>query len=67
MPPQWSGGIVRMETLYSLAVIVGLMKSYAVPPKVVTAPVVQQSRVAEVVAKPRAPVKKGDSEWPLDY
>jgi hypothetical protein len=56
-----------METLYSLAVIVGLMKSYAVPPKVVTAPVVQQSRVAEAVAKPRATVKKGDSEWPLDY
>jgi hypothetical protein len=58
-----------METLYSLAVIVGLMKSYAVPPKVAAAPVpiVQQSRVAEAIAKPRPAPNKRDSEWPLGY
>ena len=39
-----------METLYSLAVIVGLMKAYAAPPKWVAPPVVQQQRIAEVVA-----------------
>jgi hypothetical protein len=56
-----------METLYSIAVIVGLMKSYAVPPKVAAAPIAQQSRIAEVVSKPRPPSKKRDSEWPLSY
>jgi hypothetical protein len=57
-----------METLYSLAVIVGLMKSYAVPPKVTApSPVIQQSRVAEAIARPRPPSKKRDSEWPLSY
>ena len=56
-----------METLYSLAVIVGLMKSYAAPPKVVVPPVVQQQRIAEVAAKPRTAIRKGDREWPLGY
>jgi hypothetical protein len=56
-----------METLYSIAMIVGLMKSYAPPPKVVAPPIAQQQRIAEVAAKPRAPVKKSDREWPLGY
>lgn len=56
-----------METLYSLAVIVGLMKSYAAPPKVVAPPVIQQQRIAEVVVKSRAPIKKSEREWPLGY
>ena len=56
-----------METLYSLAVIVGLMKSYAEPPKVVAPPISQQQRVAEAIAKPRPQIKKSDREWPLGY
>jgi hypothetical protein len=55
-----------METLYSFAMIVGLMKSYAEPPKPVVVPPFEQHRVAELAPKPRPhPAKKG--EWRLDY
>jgi hypothetical protein len=56
----------RMETLYSFAMIVGLMKSYAEPPKPVVVPLVEQHRVAEMTARPQPhPAKK--NEWRLDY
>jgi len=58
-----------METLYAFGMMVGLMQSFAEPPKVVAppAPAIEQHRVAEAVTaqQRQRPAKAG--EWRLDY
>jgi len=59
-----------METLYAFGMMVGLMRGFAEPPKVVPpAPAVEQHhRVAELVTPPQQrPRPAKPNEWRLDY
>lgn len=53
----------RMETLFAVGAIVGLMRVYAEPPK--KAPVIEPPRQVVEVVKPHPRDKKSD--WRLDY
>jgi hypothetical protein len=53
----------RMETLYAIGMLVGLMQAHAEPPKKVAA--IEQPRQVVEVAKPRPRDKKAD--WRLDF
>jgi hypothetical protein len=53
----------RMETLYAIGMLVGLMQVHAEPPK--KAPALEQPRQVVEVAKPRPRDRKSD--WRLDF